>query len=82
MKGKGYGHMAWIDNEGKKYSRKLKRKEREEVLANYIRRRSGRKFVVHKIAGLFGVSERTIQKHLADMQSKGWIERQACFKKI
>ena len=82
MKGKGYGCIVWFDDEASCIRRrKLTSAERAEVLTNYIRRRSGRKFVVQRLSEIFGVSERTIQKHLADLEAKGWIERKACFDK-
>ncbi|GHV03249.1 hypothetical protein FACS1894211_15830 [Clostridia bacterium] len=54
-------------------------RQRGEVLASYIRRRSGRRFTVPAMAKLLGVSDRTIQKHLADLETKGWIKRVPCF---
>ena len=79
MKYKGYGWIEFVGQDGWERSRKLTYAVREEVLAHYIRRRSGRKFVVQKLAKIFGVCERTIQKHLRDLETKGWIERKACF---
>lgn len=79
MIGKGYGWIEWIGEDGWERSRKLTSAVREEVLANYLRRRSGRKFIVSKLAEIFGVCERTIQKHLADFEVKGWIQRKACY---
>ena len=81
QKGK-YGKMTWTGGDGHQHSRKLTSTEREEVLANYIRRRSGRKFVVRAMAELLGCCERTIQNHLAVLQAKGWIERKACHDEI
>jgi DeoR/GlpR family transcriptional regulator of sugar metabolism len=57
----------------------LSYKERQEVLADYLRRYSGRKFIVGKLAKLLGVCERTIQKHLADLETGGVIKRIAGF---
>ena len=79
MRGKGYGWIEFAGDDGHKIRRKLNYKDREEALANYIRRRSGRKFFVNNLADVFGVSERTIQKHLAGLTAKKWIERKACF---
>lgn len=79
MRGKGYGWVDFKDDDGWVQSRKLSSNEREQVLTNYIRRRSGRRFTVPALAQLLGVSDRTIQKHLADLEKKGWIKRQACF---
>ena len=82
MRGKRYGWIEFVGDDGYERHRKLTYKVREEVLTNYFRRRSGRKFVVSKLAEIFGVCERTIQKHLADLQAKGWIERKACFDEV
>ena len=79
LRKKGYGWIDFMGDDGDQKSRKLSYKVRGEVLALYIRRRSGRKFVVRKLAELFAVSERTMQKHLADLEAAGWIKRQACF---
>ncbi|GHV03657.1 hypothetical protein FACS1894211_16430 [Clostridia bacterium] len=79
MRGKGYGWVDFEDNGGCIESRKLSVRQRGEVLASYIRRRSGRRFIVPAIAKLLGVSDRTIQKHLADLETKGWIQRVPCF---
>ena len=76
---KGYGWIDFIGDDGYERGRKLTYKVREEVLINYFRRRSGRKFVVSKLAEIFGVSDRTIQKHLADLEWNCYIERKACF---
>jgi malonyl CoA-acyl carrier protein transacylase len=82
MRGKGYGWVDFEDDGGYIESRKLTGKQREEILANYIRRRSGRRFTVPAMAKLLGVSDRTIQKHLADLEAKGWIKRVPCFNEI
>ena len=46
MRGKGYGWVDFKDDDGFVESRKLSSKQREEVLVSYIRRRSGRRFIV------------------------------------
>jgi hypothetical protein len=82
MRGKGYGWVDFEDDDGYIESRKLTGKQREEILANYIRRRSGRRFIVSAMARLLGVSDRTIQKHLSDLEAKSWIKRVPCFNEI
>lgn len=51
-----------------------KNKRRKELLA-FIRRRSGRRFVVAVMAIEFGVSERTIQADLTFLEVFGLIKR-------
>ena len=51
-----------------------KNKRRKELLA-YIRRRSGRRFIVAVIAKEFGVNERTIQADLRFLEVFGQIKR-------
>lgn len=46
MRGKGYGWIEFVDEGGWEHSRKLYKKERKEIMMNYIRRRSGRRFKV------------------------------------
>ncbi len=82
MRGKGYGWVDFKDDDGYVESRKLSSSQREEVLVSYIRRRSGRRFTVPAIAKLLGVSDRTIQKHLSDLEKKGWIKRTASFNEV
>lgn len=79
MRGKGYGWVDFEDDEGWVVSRKTTAKQREEILLNYIRRRSGRRLTVNAMAKLLGVSDRTIQKHLADLEEGGQIKRTASF---
>ena len=78
MKG-NYGWIKFIGTDGYEHFRKLTSKGRQEVLTNYIRRCSGRKFTVGKLAEMLGACERTIQNHLAKLEAKGWIKRQVCF---
>lgn len=51
-----------------------KNKRRKELLA-FIRRRSGRRFIVAIMAKEFGVSERTIQADLTFLEVFGLIKR-------
>ena len=51
-----------------------KNQRRKELLA-YIRRRSGRRFIVAIMAKEFGVSERTIQADLTFLEVFGLIKR-------
>ena len=51
-----------------------KNKRREELL-QFIRRRSGRRFLVAVMAREFGVSERTIQSDLSVLEVFGQIKR-------
>lgn len=76
---KGYGWVEFIDDEGREHTRKLYSHEREEVLVNYIRRRSGRKFTVPSLAKMLATSDRTIQKHLAELEQRSWIKRVPCY---
>ena len=51
-----------------------KNKRREELL-QFIRRRSGRRFLVAVMVREFGVSERTIQSDLSVLEVSGQIKR-------
>ena len=51
-----------------------KNKRREELL-QFIRRRSGRRFLVAVMVREFGVSERTIQDNLSVLEVFGQIRR-------
>ncbi len=51
-----------------------KNKRREELL-QFIRRRSGRRFLVAVMVREFGVSERTIQSDLSVLEVFGQIKR-------
>ena len=51
-----------------------KNKRRKELLA-FIRRRSGRRFLISIMAKEFGVSERTIQADLTFLEVFGQIKR-------
>lgn len=51
-----------------------KNKRRKELLA-FIRRRSGRRFIVKIMAKEFGVSERTLQADLRFLEAFGQINR-------
>ena len=51
-----------------------KKKRREELL-QFIRRRSGRRFLVEVMVREFGVSERTIQSDLSVLEVFGQIRR-------
>ena len=51
-----------------------KNKRREELL-QFIRRRSGRRFLVAVMVREFGVSERTIQDDLSVLEVSGQIKR-------
>ena len=79
MRGKGYGWIEFVDEGGWEHSRKLYKKERKEIMMNYIRRRSGRRFKVSKLSELLGVSERTIQKELKELETEGVIVRKASY---
>lgn len=58
-----------------------KNKRRKELLA-YIRRRSGRRFIVAVIAKEFGVNERTIQADLRFLEVFGQIKRTASYNSL
>lgn len=51
------------------------RNQRRKQLLAYIRRRSGRRFIVAVIAKEFGVNERTIQADLRFLEVFGQIKR-------
>ena len=76
---RGYARIEFVDEYGRKCIRKLSYAERTEVLSYYIRRRSGRKFTVSEMAKLLKVSDRTIQKHLGDLETQGWIKCKPSF---
>lgn len=52
-----------------------KKDERQEALLRFIRRRSGRRFIVAVMAKEFNVSERTIQDDLSVLEVLGQIKR-------
>lgn len=52
-----------------------KKDERQEALLRFIRRRSGRRFIVAVMAKEFNVSERTIQDDLSVLEVSGQIKR-------
>ncbi len=52
-----------------------KKNERRKELLAFIRRRSGRRFIVANMAKAFGVSERTIQTDLTFLEVFGQIKR-------
>lgn len=49
--------------------------EREEIILNFVRDNSGKKVRVSRIADALAVTERTIQKHLKNLEDKGLIKR-------
>ncbi len=58
-----------------------KNKRREELL-QFIRRRSGRRFLVAVMAREFGVSERTIQSDLSVLEVFGQIRRMPSYNSL
>lgn len=52
-----------------------KKDQRRELLLRFIRKRSGRRFIVAVMAKEFKVSERTIQDDLACLELFGQIKR-------
>lgn len=52
-----------------------KKDERRKLLLAFIRRRSGRRFLVNVMAKEFNVSERTIQSDLKFLEVNGLIKR-------
>jgi DNA-binding Lrp family transcriptional regulator len=49
--------------------------EREEVILNLVRDNSGRTILLNRVAKLLGISERTVQRHLKNLQEKGLVRR-------
>ncbi len=58
-----------------------KNKRRKELLA-FIRRRSGRRFIVAILTKEFGVSERTIQADLTFLEVFGLIKRTPSYNSV
>ena len=52
-----------------------KKDQRRELLLRFIRKRSGRRFIVAVMAKEFNVSERTIQDDLSLLEAFGQIRR-------
>lgn len=52
---------------------------RRQELLSFIRRRSGRRFLVSVLSKEFGVSERTVQSDLAYLESEKQIKRQPSY---
>ena len=52
-----------------------KKDQRRELLLRFIRKRSGRRFIVAVMAKEFNVSERTIQDDLSVLEASGLIKR-------
>lgn len=52
-----------------------KKDQRRELLLRFIRKRSGRRFILAVMAKKFGVSKRTIQDDLACLELFGQIKR-------
>lgn len=59
-----------------------KKDERQEALLRFIRRRSGRRFIVAVMAKEFNVSERTIQDDLACLELFGQIKRMPSYNSL
>ena len=59
-----------------------KKDERQEALLRFIRRRSGRRFIVAVTAKEFNVSERTIQDDLACLELFGQIKRMPSYNSL
>lgn len=55
------------------------KEQRQIKLLQYIRKRSGRRFLVSVLAKAFGISERTIQTDLAFLELCGQIKRTASY---
>lgn len=55
------------------------KKLRRQKLLSFIRRRSGRRFLVSVLSKEFGVSERTIQSDLVYLESEKQIKRQPSY---
>lgn len=79
MRQGGYGRVMWVNENGFPCRRMLTAVEREEILTQYIRRRSGRRFTVPVMAEMLGVCDRTIQSHLRRLEDGGIIKRTASF---
>ena len=56
-----------------------KKDERRKLLLAFIRRRSGRRFLVNVMAKEFNVSERTIQSDLKFLEVNGLIKRTSSY---
>jgi DNA-binding CsgD family transcriptional regulator len=63
------------DDEREPEIRKPSPAEREEIILNIVRDNSGKAIKVVRIAEALAVTERTIQKHLGNLERKGLIKR-------
>jgi predicted DNA-binding transcriptional regulator len=79
VKSKDYGMFRFVDENGKEQFRKPSIKQRKQIFAYYIRRRSGRIMKIHEIAKVFNVSDRIIQKLLKELEVEGIIRREPVY---
>jgi DNA-binding Lrp family transcriptional regulator len=85
MKAGKYGYIEFIDKRKLKHDgwddeiepeiRKPTPAEREEIILNLIRDNSGKAIRVSGIAEALAVTDRTVQKHLRNLEDKGFIKR-------
>ena len=85
IKKRKYGYIVFYDkrklkndgwdDESEPEIRKPSPAEREEIILNIVRDNSGKAIKVIKIAEALAVTERTVQKHLSNLEVKGLIKR-------